>query len=140
MSEPPEYTGGYDSACFGNKPCDVCGLLRGKEGHDPCLGTLPGVEFACCGHGHKEGYIAFTNGRTIRGWFTSVAQYGEPRYERWLTENGEIDVCVERSCAMVAIMPRRKSYHRTVAVQEMERIRWSQPEYPRMTDWSDADN
>ncbi len=37
---------------------------------DPCLGWLPGVEFACCGHGARggfpQGYIAFTNGRVVR--------------------------------------------------------------------------
>ena len=33
---------------------------------DPCLGMLPGVNFACCGHGTDNGYIAFENGVTIR--------------------------------------------------------------------------
>ena len=31
---------------------------------DPCLGVLPGVAFACCGHG-GNGYIAFENGTTV---------------------------------------------------------------------------
>jgi hypothetical protein len=46
--------------------CPVCKLERTPEGHDPCLGTLPGVKFACCGHGYKRGYIYFTNGIIIR--------------------------------------------------------------------------
>jgi len=30
---------------------------------DPCLGLLPGVVAACCGHGGKErGYLKFSNG------------------------------------------------------------------------------
>lgn len=37
---------------------------------DPCLGHLPGVKFACCGHGVKEGYISFSNGVIIRGKFS----------------------------------------------------------------------
>ena len=36
---------------------------------DPCLGVLPGVEAACCGHGVEEGYIKFVNGTVIRGNF-----------------------------------------------------------------------
>jgi len=36
---------------------------------DPCLGYLPGVVFACCGHGNKQDmYIAFENGVVIRGY------------------------------------------------------------------------
>lgn len=44
--------------------CNRCGRKRTKEGHDPCLGTLPGVANACCGHG-AEGYINFENGVVI---------------------------------------------------------------------------
>lgn len=33
---------------------------------DPCIGMLPGVSFACCGHGEERGYINFDNGVTIR--------------------------------------------------------------------------
>jgi hypothetical protein len=48
-------------------PCPKCGKLPTKEGHDACLGTLPGVIDACCGHGVREAYIIFENGVTIRG-------------------------------------------------------------------------
>ena len=57
------------------KPCPGCGLeftqshidKLGKKGWiDPCLGVLPGVNFACCGHGVGNGYISFENGRIIR--------------------------------------------------------------------------
>lgn len=48
-------------------PCVKCGKLPTKEGHDACLGTLPGVTDACCGHGVKEAYIIFENGIIIRG-------------------------------------------------------------------------
>lgn len=46
--------------------CKVCGLDGAKDQPDPCLGCLPGVAFACCGHGYTNGYIAFENGVTIR--------------------------------------------------------------------------
>jgi hypothetical protein len=36
---------------------------------DPCLGVLPGVSYACCGHGVAEKtYIAFENGVVIRAF------------------------------------------------------------------------
>lgn len=54
--------------------CPACGLGREKDwGPDPCLGELPGVDFACCGHAgltdQLGGYIAFSNGKTIRFGF-----------------------------------------------------------------------
>ena len=36
---------------------------------DPCLGTLPGVIEACCGHGSPgKGYLMFKNGTLFRGF------------------------------------------------------------------------
>lgn len=52
--------------------CQKCQKERTPEGHDPCLGTLPGVDFACCGHGEDEGYIAFSNGMCVRMYVTRV--------------------------------------------------------------------
>jgi hypothetical protein len=51
--------------------CPECGMQRDATRYDPCLGELPGVKFACCGHGgHRHncigGYIYFTNGKLIR--------------------------------------------------------------------------
>ena len=39
--------------------CKVCKLPRTPEGQDPCISNLPGVAFACCGHGKQNGYVAF---------------------------------------------------------------------------------
>jgi len=41
------------------------------EGYAPddCLGELPGVEAACCGHGEQLGYVLFNNGVVVRGYF-----------------------------------------------------------------------
>lgn len=50
------------------RPCGKCGI-PGSNTHDFCLGTLPGVLNACCGHGNSsESYIMFENGLTIRGF------------------------------------------------------------------------
>ena len=50
--------------------CCECGMtgylddkLKSKE--DPCLGQLPGVRSACCGHGKSRGYIKMNNGIEI---------------------------------------------------------------------------
>ena len=52
-----------------NRNCFVCGEDNTAKGYDPCLGDLPGVLNACCGHGIDEGYIQFENGLIIRGKF-----------------------------------------------------------------------
>jgi hypothetical protein len=39
------------------RPCVRCGQMPTPEGHDACLGTLPNVSAACCGHGVREPYI-----------------------------------------------------------------------------------
>ncbi len=49
--------------------CPKCNRQITENGHDPCLANLPGVDYACCGHGTVEGYITFKNGITIRGNF-----------------------------------------------------------------------
>jgi hypothetical protein len=47
------------------RPCPKCGLTAqcepdGRYGPDPCLGYLPGVIGACCGHGFIEDtYVRF---------------------------------------------------------------------------------
>lgn len=46
--------------------CDSCSLFKTKGQPDPCLGELPGVDSACCGHGETEGYIKFENGRVVK--------------------------------------------------------------------------
>lgn len=51
------------------RPCGHCDKKSTDEGRDACLGTLPGVMNACCGHGvMSQAYIQFDNGVTIRGF------------------------------------------------------------------------
>jgi len=50
------------------RPCKHCESAI-KDDIDTCIGKLPGVKFACCGHGNREGsYIMFENGVVIRGF------------------------------------------------------------------------
>ena len=46
--------------------CTKCLKPQTEEGHDACLGTLPNVKYACCGHGMSHGYIYFENGTIVR--------------------------------------------------------------------------
>jgi len=48
--------------------CRLCKEPRTDKGHDPCLADLPGVLFACCGHGTEHGYIKFEDGRSLDFW------------------------------------------------------------------------
>ena len=53
------------------RPCTHCGLETplGEGEVDPCLGVLPGVDNACCGHGERsESFIRFTNGVVVEGF------------------------------------------------------------------------
>lgn len=36
------------------RPCTSCGGFPTPDGYDSCLGFLPGVAAACCGHGNTE--------------------------------------------------------------------------------------
>ena len=54
------------------RPCKRCGCtFEGSNAGDPdpCLGELPGVDNACCGHGERsQAYIRFSNGLVIDGF------------------------------------------------------------------------
>lgn len=53
-------------------PCGACGEVIPWDGPDPCLGWLPGVRNACCGHTEKDcAYIQLPDGECVRG-FTAV--------------------------------------------------------------------
>lgn len=64
------YSDNHEStvATWKERPCGHCGLHNTPEGHDGCLGTLPGVRNACCGHGQVRGaYIQFNDLTELRG-------------------------------------------------------------------------
>lgn len=52
-----------------DRPCAKCGELPIDGLYDSCIGKLPGVKNACCGHGNTgRAYIQFENGTTVRGF------------------------------------------------------------------------
>ncbi|MCU6709292.1 hypothetical protein M6D81_11300 [Paenibacillus sp. J5C_2022] len=61
-------TGGPTAGTYESRPCGHCGKWNTAEGHDGCLGTLPGVMNACCGHGQAaDAYVQFPCGVSVRG-------------------------------------------------------------------------
>jgi hypothetical protein len=51
-----------------DRACGHCGQENTSEGHDACLGTLPNVMNACCGHGSiNDAYIQYYDGSSIYG-------------------------------------------------------------------------
>lgn len=57
------------------RPCAKCGAVMDDHSPDYCLGNLPGVNNACCGHGQRnESYIRFTNGIVIRDFIIEYPQ------------------------------------------------------------------
>lgn len=73
MNEPrllPDAIYTSDMAGSGQRGiCIKCGKGPTKEGHDGCLGTLPGqIMNACCGHGTKScAYIQYWDRSRISG-------------------------------------------------------------------------
>lgn len=47
------------------RPCPRCGRMPTPEGHDACLGRIPGATSACCGHGVEAGYIYYSGGTRV---------------------------------------------------------------------------
>lgn len=74
-----EDTGEPTADGWRDRPCGECDRHPTPEGHDPCLGELPGVRNACCGHGdRREAYVQFENGVTIRGFVVSEPRRDDP--------------------------------------------------------------
>ena len=55
------------------RPCILCGKIFPEDMADPCLGKLPGVKSACCGHGIQDrAFIRFENGIEVRGFAVTI--------------------------------------------------------------------
>jgi hypothetical protein len=67
-------TGPWLDTPDGQKICELCRRPRTPEGDDPCLGRLPGVINACCGHGREPGFLIFKNGVTVQFHLSSAAK------------------------------------------------------------------
>ncbi len=64
-------TGELTSETWKARPCGHCGEFGGGAdgAPDPCLGTLPGVVNACCGHGESDAsYVVLSDGVVLRGF------------------------------------------------------------------------
>ena len=49
--------------------CVKCAKPPTELGHDPCIADLPGVRYACCGHGGEAvAYCAYTDG-SVHCWY-----------------------------------------------------------------------
>lgn len=72
-------TGEPTAETWHKRPCGACGL-RGNSNDglpDPCLGQLPGVTNACCGHGDpSQSYVCFAGGLVLRGFYVERASRG----------------------------------------------------------------
>lgn len=54
------------------RPCKKCGAVFPLDEVDPCLGVLPGVDAACCGHGvRSESYVCFENGTVLKDFIVN---------------------------------------------------------------------
>ena len=52
----------------GERPCKLCNRMPTDKGHDVCIANLPGVDYACCGHGDTTlAYVKFSDGKVVRG-------------------------------------------------------------------------
>ena len=50
------------------RDCGHCGKPNTKQGYDGCLGEIPNVMNACCGHGKdSQAYIQYWDGSIITG-------------------------------------------------------------------------
>lgn len=50
------------------RECPQCGEFPTAEGHDSCLGTIPGAAGGCCGHGKHLGYVNYPGIAAPAGW------------------------------------------------------------------------
>jgi len=79
----PEIAGSGQRGC-----CAHCGLMPSPEGHDGCLGDLPGpIWNACCGHGRESmAYIQYEGGSCVRGRAALIIQKAlRDRRQSWAT-------------------------------------------------------
>jgi len=56
------------------RPClHCCHTHSEDDDHDYCLGILPGVKSACCGHGdHSKSFVIFDSGVELRGFQVKI--------------------------------------------------------------------
>lgn len=121
-----------------NRPCGKCGKYGSSNDGlpDPCLGNLPGVTNACCGHGDpSQAYICFSGGIRIHGFTvdqpTPIPQPSQPEAERWKVHkrHGNVEPYtfyhVESADAPLGIVHTNEStaIEHAAALNEVDRLR-----------------
>lgn len=80
----------YDCEDMQQFKCGHCGgekMFKGEP--DSCLGLLPGVVDACCGHGDRSrSYIHFQDGTVVSGFVVSGKM--DPSEEIWVIDESKI--------------------------------------------------
>lgn len=62
------YSDTHEATAGNERPCGHCGKFTTKDGHDGCLGELPNIMNACCGHGvESDAYVQYWLGNSIHG-------------------------------------------------------------------------
>lgn len=59
---------GDGSVAMEDRPCTLCGRKAvnvGGKYPDPCMGLLPDVAQACCGHGVQRAYVAWAGAELL---------------------------------------------------------------------------
>ena len=54
-----KYIDNNESIYSDRRKCRKCNKYQTKKQHDPCLGKIPNVISACCGHGIYESIIIY---------------------------------------------------------------------------------
>lgn len=105
-----------------DRPCGHCGQGRTAEGHDGCLGVLPGVMNACCGHGIEgEAYIQFWTGARIAGKAAMEVSTEMKRRVKPPARRGTIDIRLVRRAVAMARRKRLAAMTETELARENER-------------------
>lgn len=97
--------------------CPTCGLERQRDYHDPCLGHLPGIVHACCGHGGAsaiQGYLAFENGTIARFAHLYEVERGGNQIIGDFQEQKRVDLAA--------------AYNRPIRIQRKRTKGWKMPE------------
>lgn len=78
INEEWVYTDTKEPTAGNPRSCGKCGEEDTPEGHDACLGIIPGVKNACCGHGENgEAYIDYWDGKRFVLEATDVMELQE---------------------------------------------------------------
>ena len=109
-----------------HRPCPKCGKRPLDTSEDACLGHLPGVVQACCGHG-GEGYIEFENGVTIHFRGCEIERSIGMSDQGTETKGGKTIVSLKD--ALRELRRIRKEYNNTISRLKQRELNSDKPMY-----------